>query len=107
MKYVMAERQDVSDQDRSGQIPTQLSQTTEEIARAAVAAAAAVRPRPSIVVKEHNDNNFNKWRRQLQKALHWGPSTRERERRNVFNPEVLTRQKRQWSELQLKALVTT
>lgn len=104
----MAERQDVSD---PGRLPTQLSQTTEEIARAAVAAAAAVRPRPSIVVSSKDqsasNHNFHRWRRQLQKALHWGPSTRDRERRkNLFNPELLTRQKRQWSELQLQALVT-
>ncbi|CAM6084550.1 unnamed protein product [Calypogeia fissa] len=106
MKYVMAEGQDVGDQV-PGRLPTQLSQTTEEIARAAVAAAAAVRPRPSIVLSSsvrgpsHRDHG---WRRQIQKALHWGPNTREREGRNLFNPELLTRQKRQWSELQLRSL---
>lgn len=87
--------------------PNHLNQTTEEVARAAVAAAAAVRPRPSIVVssKYQSANNFHKWRRSLQKAFKWGTGTRERDRRNLFNPELLTRQKRQWSELQLQALV--
>ncbi|BBN19714.1 hypothetical protein MPTK1_8g12990 [Marchantia polymorpha subsp. ruderalis] len=103
MKYVMAERQSVNDVEKP---PNHLNQTTEEVARAAVAAAAAVRPRPSIVVssKYQSANNFHKWRRSLQKAFKWGTGTRERDRRNLFNPELLTRQKRQWSELQLQAL---
>ncbi|KAL3699207.1 hypothetical protein R1sor_017229 [Riccia sorocarpa] len=103
MKYVMAEGQSLND---VGKPPNPLNQTTEEVARAAAAAAAAVRPRPSIVVssKHQSANNFRNWRRSLQKAFKWGPSTRERDRRNLFNPEVLTQQKRQWSELQLQAL---
>lgn len=100
----MAERETVND---VGKPPNALNQTSEEVARAAAAAAAAVRPRPSIVVssKYQSSNNFKSWRRSFQKAFKWGPSTRERDRRNLFNPEVLTQQKRQWSELQLQALV--
>ncbi|KAL2609523.1 hypothetical protein R1flu_028096 [Riccia fluitans] len=103
MKYVMAEGQSLND---VGKPPNPLNQTTEEVARAAAAAAAAVRPPPSIVVSSNyqSANNFRSWRRSLQKAFKWGPSTRERDRKNLFNPEVLTRQKRQWSELQLQAL---
>ncbi|EFJ08411.1 hypothetical protein SELMODRAFT_448043 [Selaginella moellendorffii] len=91
-----------------------LAQTTEEVARAAVAAAAAIRPRPSIVVSSRhpidsssafqNNNSFNKWRRQLQKVWKWGLYPREGGKKSSFNPELLTKQKRQWIELQLQAL---
>ncbi|KAH8959275.1 hypothetical protein BDL97_06G070700 [Sphagnum fallax] len=89
------------------QVSSLFTQTTEEEARLAVAAAAAVRPRPSIVVSARNlqtPTSFYKWRRQLQKALKWPVNHRDQAQRNLFNPEVLTQQKRQWSELQIQAL---
>ncbi|KAJ7527110.1 hypothetical protein O6H91_16G037400 [Diphasiastrum complanatum] len=100
----MAEKQDLAGGE--GHSPSLFTQTTEEAARAAVAAAAAIRPRPSIVIsaKYQRDNSFQKWRRQLQKAWKWGLPSGEGRRRAVFNPEVLTNQKRQWIELQLHAL---
>lgn len=83
-----------------------LSQTTEEVARAAVAAAQSVRPSPSIVVsaKQQNHHNLQKWKRQLQKVWKWGPNTKEPDWKSSFNPELLTSQKRQWYELHLQAL---
>lgn len=92
-----------SDQKSS---PLMLSHTTEEVARAAVAAAQSVRPSPSIVVsaKQQNNHSLQKWKRQLQKVWKWGPNTKESNWKTSFNPELLTSQKRQWYELHLQAL---
>jgi hypothetical protein len=106
MKDVMAEGQ-----ENPGELEKRASlftQTTEEEAMLAVEAAAAVRPRPSIVIsatKQQNSTSFNRWKRQLKNALKWPVNHKDRAQRNLFNPEVLTRQKRQWSELQMQALV--
>uniref|UniRef100_A0A0D6R184 UDENN domain-containing protein n=1 Tax=Araucaria cunninghamii TaxID=56994 RepID=A0A0D6R184_ARACU len=83
-----------------------LSQTTEEVARAAIEAAQSVRPSPSIVVsaKEPNNHNVQKWKRQLQKVWKWGSHSRESDHKSAFNPEVLASQKRQWYALHLQAL---
>jgi len=83
------------------------AQTTEEEARLAVEAAAAVRPAPSIVVSAKNQQSstsFLKLKKSFQKALKWPNNHKDRTQRNLFNPEVLTRQKRLWSESQMKAL---
>jgi hypothetical protein len=107
LKDAMAEGQ-TSAVEPEKQVSSLFTQTTEEEARLAVAAAAAVRPRPSIVVSARNlqsPTSFYKWRRQLQKALKWPVNHRDQAQRNLFNPEVLTQQKRQWSELQIQALV--
>jgi hypothetical protein len=106
MNDAMAEGQ-TSAVEPEKQVSSLFTQTTEEEARLAVAAAAAVRPRPSIVVSARNlqsPTSFYKWRRQLQKALKWPVNHRDQAQRNLFNPEVLTQQKRQWSELQIQAL---
>lgn len=105
MKDVMAEGEKVAGE--SEKRPSLFSQTTEEEARIAVEAAAAVRPRPSIVVSAKNQQSstsFLKLKRSFQKAIKWPNNHKDRTQRNLFNPEVLTRQKRQWSELQLQAL---
>lgn len=108
MKDVMAEGEKVAGE--SEKRPSLFSQTTEEEARIAVEAAAAVRPRPSIVVSAKNQQSstsFLKLKRSFQKAIKWPNNHKDRTQRNLFNPEVLTRQKRQWSELQLQALVSS
>ncbi|GAB2267774.1 hypothetical protein Dimus_002753 [Dionaea muscipula] len=85
-------------------------QTTEDFARAFVAAAAAATasrsPRPSVVFPS-NDENCNsplqKLRNQVSrvmKGFSQPPETRSR----TYNPEVLTTQKRQWASLQLQSL---
>lgn len=106
MKDVMAEGQ--SNVGEPEKRPALFTQTTEEEARLAVAAAAAIRPPPSIVISTKNQQSstsFVRWKRHLQKALKWPTNHKDRTQRNLFNPEVLTRQKRQWSELQMQALV--
>lgn len=107
MKDVMAEGQNntVGPQKLS----VLFAQTTEEEARLAVEAAAAVRPAPSIVVSAKNQQSstsFLKLKKSFQKALKWPNNHKDRTQRNLFNPEVLTRQKRLWSESQMKALVS-
>uniref|UniRef100_A0A7I4AZ48 UDENN domain-containing protein n=1 Tax=Physcomitrium patens TaxID=3218 RepID=A0A7I4AZ48_PHYPA len=105
MKHVMAEGQ--NNVGALEKRPSLFSQTTEEEARIAVEAAAAVRPRPSIVVSAKNQQSstsFLKLKRSFQKAIKWPNNHKDRTQRNLFNPEVLTRQKRQWSELQMQAL---
>ncbi|KAH9288374.1 hypothetical protein KI387_032491, partial [Taxus chinensis] len=83
-----------------------LTQTTEEVARAAMVAAQSVRPSPSIVVsaKQQHNHNLQKWKRQLQKVWRWGLHPRESDWQSSFNPELLTSQKRQWYALHLQAL---
>jgi len=108
MKDVMAEEQNnaVSPQKT---LAVLFSQTTEEEARLAVEAAAAVRPAPSIVVSaknQHSSTSFLKLKKSFQKALKWPNNHKDRTQRNLFNPELLTRQKRLWVESQMKALVS-
>ncbi|KAG0611477.1 hypothetical protein M758_7G143900 [Ceratodon purpureus] len=105
MKHVMAEGQ--NNVGESEKRPTLFSQTTEEEAWLAVEAAAAVRPSPSIVVSAKNQQSptsFLRLKRGLQKAIKWPNNHKDKTQKNLFNPEVLTRQKRQWSELQMQAL---
>lgn len=107
MRHVMAEGQ--NSVGESEKRPTLFSQTTEEEARRAVEAAAAVRPRPSIVVSAKNQQSptsFLRLKRGFQKAIKWPNNHKDKSQKNLFNPEVLTRQKRQWSELQTQALVS-
>ncbi|XP_057839634.2 uncharacterized protein LOC131049560 isoform X1 [Cryptomeria japonica] len=81
------------------------SQTSEDVARAVVAAAATVRPRPSVVYSAKNQNNndqFQKLRRQVSKI--WKGCPFPDGKKSTYNPEVLTSQKRQWTRLQLQAL---
>ncbi|KAG0558563.1 hypothetical protein KC19_10G038000 [Ceratodon purpureus] len=105
MKYVMAEELNhVGEAEKRHSL---FSQTTEEEARLAVEAAAAVRPPPSIVVSAKNQQSstgFLRLKKSFQKALKWPNNHKDRTQRNLFNPEVLTRQKRQWSESQMRAL---
>lgn len=105
MKDVMADEQiPVVEPEKRHSL---FSQTTEEEARLAVEAAAAVRPPPSIVVSAKNQQSstsFLRLKKSFQKALKWPNNHKDRTQRNLFNPEVLTRQKRQWSESQMRAL---
>jgi hypothetical protein len=107
MKDVMADEQiPVVEPEKRHSL---FSQTTEEEARLAVEAAAAVRPPPSIVVSAKNQQSstsFLRLKKSFQKALKWPNNHKDRTQRNLFNPEVLTRQKRQWSESQMRALVS-
>ncbi|GAQ83578.1 DENN domain containing protein [Klebsormidium nitens] len=73
-----------------------LSQTPEEIARA----AAAVRPPPSIVVSAKQPS---KLKRKIGGFWGRGKGTGSL-RKGTFNPEELTSQKRQWAKLQKQGL---
>ncbi|KAH9321085.1 hypothetical protein KI387_015724, partial [Taxus chinensis] len=81
------------------------SQTSEDVARAVVAAAATVRPRPSVVYSAKNENSNNqlqKLRRQVSKI--WKGCPFPDGKKSTYNPEVLTSHKRQWTRLQLQYL---
>lgn len=85
-----------------------LMQTTEEVARAFIAAASAATvqsTRPSVVYssREESGSPMQKLQQQFSKILK-GFSTSP-EVSGSYNPEVLTTQKRQWSRFQLKSLV--
>eukprot|EP00850_Spirogloea_muscicola_P008148 SM000043S15776 [mRNA] locus=s43:10209:18109:+ [translate_table: standard] len=77
--------------------------TSPEVALATAAAAAAVRLPPSIVVsaKAAPASPGRGWRRSIARV--WRTPAGRRDRRPDFNPEVLTRQKREWSQLQKMA----
>lgn len=84
-------------------------QTTEDVARAflAAASAATVRStRPSVVFSSRDDNSnsqLHKLQSQVTRALKgFSPPP---EVKGAYNPEVLTSQKRQWSRFQLQSLV--
>uniref|UniRef100_A0A0E0NLN0 UDENN domain-containing protein n=1 Tax=Oryza rufipogon TaxID=4529 RepID=A0A0E0NLN0_ORYRU len=84
-----------------------LMQTTEEVARAFIAAASAATvqsTRPSVVYssREESGSPMQKLQQQFSKILK-GFSTSP-EVSGSYNPEVLTTQKRQWSRFQLKSL---
>ncbi|KAI5076692.1 hypothetical protein GOP47_0008757 [Adiantum capillus-veneris] len=99
----MGERQEELD---SPGWKSSFTQTTEEVARAVVAAAAAVRPRPSIVFTSNNNSGnkaFERFQRQCSRIWRRGFAG-ESHKQSFFNPEHLTSQKRQWAQLQVQML---
>ncbi|KAL0315827.1 UNVERIFIED_CONTAM: hypothetical protein Sradi_5460900 [Sesamum radiatum] len=81
-------------------------QTTEDVARAVAAAAAAVHsPRPSVVYSSRAESSS-----QLQRLQHHvsrilkGLSSSPEVKSGPYNPEILTSQKRQWASFQLQSL---
>ncbi|KAL2470591.1 DENN (AEX-3) domain-containing protein [Abeliophyllum distichum] len=67
------------------------------------------RARSEVVTSFHGRSascsNFQKWKSQMQKALHWGDcSSREDSQYSSFDPEILANQKRQWYQLHSKTL---
>lgn len=84
---------------------TSFTQTTEEVARAVVAAAAAVRPRPSIVFTSNNNSNNKTFERLQRQITRWRQGFGgENNKKAFFNPEQLTSQKRLWTQLQVQML---
>ncbi|MCL7039849.1 hypothetical protein MKW94_000831 [Papaver nudicaule] len=82
-------------------------QTTEEVARAVVAAATGANnpARPSVVFssKDENNSQLQKLQRQVTKVLKgWSPPVEVK--RVTYNPEVLTSLKRQWARFQSLSL---
>ena len=87
-----------------------LMQTTEEVARAFIAAASAatVQPtRPSVVYSsgEESGSPMQKLQQQFSKIMKGFSNSPEVS--GPYNPEVLTTHKRQWSRFQQKSLVCT
>ncbi|KAK3034490.1 hypothetical protein RJ639_032479, partial [Escallonia herrerae] len=81
-------------------------QTTEDVARVVAAAATAVRSqRPSVVFSSKDDsgNQLQKLQKQVSRVLK-GLSHPPEAKSGIYNPEVLTSQKRQWANLQLQSL---
>ncbi|KAF3672852.1 DENN domain-containing protein isoform 2 [Capsicum annuum] len=81
-------------------------QTTEDVARAVAAAAAAVRsPRPSVVYSSKDDSGsqLQKFQRQVTRLMK-GLSSPPEVKSGPYNPEILTSQKRQWARFQLQSL---
>lgn len=81
-------------------------QTTEDVARAVTAAAAAVRsPRPSVVYSSKDDSGsqLQKLQRQVSRLMK-GLSSPPQVKSGAYNPEILTSQKRQWARFQLQSL---
>ncbi|KAL8093874.1 uncharacterized protein LOC141689749 isoform X1 [Apium graveolens] len=75
-------------------------QTTEKAVAAAAAAATAVHsPRPSVVFSSKDDsgNQLQKLQRQVSRVLK-GLSQPAESKTGVYNPEILTSQKRQWAK---------
>jgi len=84
-----------------------LIQTTEEVARAFIAAASAATAqsaRPSVVYssKDESGSPMQKLQQQFSKIMKGFTSSPDLS--GTYNPEVLTTQKRQWSRYQLKSL---
>lgn len=50
-------------------------------------------------------SNFQKWKSQMQRALHWGNCSSRDSEHFSFDPEILANQKRQWYQLHSKTLV--
>ncbi|WOG94214.1 hypothetical protein DCAR_0313507 [Daucus carota subsp. sativus] len=82
-------------------------QTTGKAVAAAAAAATAVHsPRPSVVfsTKDDSGNHLQKLQRQVSRVLK-GLSQPPESKTGVYNPEILTSQKRQWAKsFQLQSL---
>ncbi|KAK6147642.1 hypothetical protein DH2020_018554 [Rehmannia glutinosa] len=81
-------------------------QTTEDVARAVAAAAAAVRsPRPSVVYsfKDESGTQLHRLQHQVSRILR-GLSSPPEIKIGSYNPEILTSQKRQWANFQLQLL---
>lgn len=81
--------------------------TSEDVATAFAAAASAINPpRPSVVFSskdEGGDSPLERLQRQVSKAVrnfYETPKTKS----TVYNPEVLTSQKRQWAKYQVQYL---
>ncbi|CAN6253084.1 unnamed protein product [Urochloa humidicola] len=84
-----------------------LIQTTEEVARAFIAAASAATAqsaRPSVVYpsKDESGSPMQKLQQQFSRIMKGFSSSPDLS--GPYNPEVLTTQKRQWSRFQLKSL---
>lgn len=83
-------------------------QTTEDVARAVAAAAAAAvnSPRPSVVYssKDESGSPLQRLQNRVSKMIK-GLSTPPEVKSGLYNPEVLTSQKRQWANFQLQSLV--
>ncbi|KAL2945175.1 DENN domain-containing protein 4C [Bienertia sinuspersici] len=81
--------------------------SSEDVARAVEAAANAVgSPRPSVVFSSNEDSCNSPLKRiqnQVSKALK-GFSQSPETRNVTYNPEMLTKQKRQWASFQLESL---
>lgn len=82
--------------------------TSEDVATAFAAAASAINPpRPSVVFSskdESSDSPLGRLQRQVSKAVrnfYETPKTKS----ILYNPEVLTSQKRQWANFQVQYLV--
>lgn len=85
-----------------------LIQTTEEVARAFIAAASAATAqsaRTSVVYssKDESGSPMQKLQQHFSKIMKGFSSTPDLS--GTYNPEVLTTQKRQWSRYQMKSLV--
>ncbi|CAN4110226.1 unnamed protein product [Withania somnifera] len=81
-------------------------QTTEDVARAVAAAAAAVRsPRPSVVYSSKDDsgNQLQKIQRHVTRLMK-GLSSPPEVKSGAYNPEILTSQKRRWAGFRLQSL---
>lgn len=83
-------------------------QTSEDVAMAFAAAASAINPpRPSVVFSskdEGSDSPLERLQRQVSKAVknfYETPKTKS----VMYNPEVLTSQKRQWAKFQVHYMV--
>ncbi|XP_068661598.1 uncharacterized protein [Aristolochia californica] len=93
-----------------GWSPSYWMQTTEDVARAVAAAAAAATtrsPRPSVVFSSKDDNGdsqIQKLQRHVARVLKGFSPPPEVKKRGMYNPEVLTSQKRQWASFQLQSL---
>lgn len=87
-------------------------QTTEDVARAVAAAAAATTAthslRPSVVYSlkdEDGGSPLQRLQNQFNKVLKGFSNPPEVKSGRSYNPEVLTSQKRQWANFQLQHLV--
>ncbi|KZV18988.1 hypothetical protein F511_27090 [Dorcoceras hygrometricum] len=81
-------------------------QTTEDVARAVAAAAAAVHsPRPSVVYssKVESGGQLHRLQQHVSRIIK-GLSSPPEVKSGPYNPEILTSQKRQWASFQLQSL---
>ncbi|KAL6554916.1 hypothetical protein OROGR_006174 [Orobanche gracilis] len=82
-------------------------QTTEDVARAVAAAAAAAvgSPRPSVVYssKYESGSQLHRFQHHVSRILK-GLSSPPEIKSGSYNPEILTSQKRQWANFQLQML---